>query len=213
MSFLQDPIHTGKAMKVAEYMVNFASFKRETKRELLNEWAKVSVFLESLNSTNKMSYMLPEVRSVEGEESHTICRNAIQGLLNVGRRSWKSAMDDPGRADLKTGRMDLESNKGKANLEIYDSLHIFFSELKQEALPFATRIIRDETGTTTRDDDPDDLVLPPHISKHSCYARWCYLRGWKVEKLSSAKTIYRPVKEYTKRPFDGNEDDKYAVPL
>lgn len=212
MRFLQEQENTGKAMQVAEYMVHFTSLGREAKRSLLHEWAKVSTYLRSLDNTNrKMSYLLPGIRSVQGEAIHRICRNGLQGLLDVGRRSWKTAMEDPGRAEQLTGRMELESNKGKANAEIYDSLHIFFTELKLEALPFATRIIRDETGTTTRDDDPDDLVLPPHISKHSCFARWCYLRGWKVEKKSSAKTIYTPVKEFTRRPFD--DDDEDGVPL
>ena len=118
-------------------------------------------------------------------------------------------MKGPGIIDGRKGRKGNESSRGKANLEIYESLNLFFNELKQEALPFATRIIRDETGTTTRDDDPDDLVLPPHISKHSCFARWCYSRGWKIKKKSSALTIYTPVSEFEKRHHDDDED----VPL
>ncbi len=72
------------------------------------------------------------------------------------------------------GKKGEDSGHGKANIEVYESLNLFFNELKQEALPFATQMIRDETGRTTRDDDPDDLVLPPHISKHQCFARWYY---------------------------------------
>lgn len=98
-----------------------------------------------------------------------------------------------------------ESSRGKANVEIYASLNQFFTELKQEALPFAMRIIRDETRTTTRDDDPDDLLLPPYISKHSCFARWCYSQGWKVQKKSSALTTYTPVSAFERRPHDGDE--------
>ena len=125
MRFLQEQENTGKAMQVAEYMVHFTSLGREAKRSLLHEWAKVSTYLISLDKTNsKMSYLLPGIRSVEGEEIHRICRNGLQGLLDVGRRSWKTAMEDPGRAEQLTGRKELESNKGKANAEIYDSLHI-----------------------------------------------------------------------------------------
>ena len=196
-----------KAMQVAEYLVHYAGMKRETKKEILHEWAKVSATIESVCPGNKLSYMVPGLPIAGAEEAANpmICRNALLGLLNEGRKSWRSAMQGPGIIDRRTGMKEDESSRGKANVEIYASLNQFFTELKQEALPFATRIIRDETGTTTRDDDPDDLVLPPHISKHSCFARWCYSRGWKVQKKSSALTIYTPVSAFERRPHDDDE--------
>ena len=209
VGFLAEAGNTRKAMLVAEYLVHYAKMNRDMTRELMYEWAKVASVLLTINPQNRTPYMLPGIAAEPDDPIPMICRNALQGLLNEGRKSWKTAMLGPAFIHAGIGRTGDDSSRGKHNLEIYYSLNIFFTELKQEALPFATRIIREETGTTTRDDDPDDLVLPPHISKHQCYARWCYSRGWKVEKLSSAKTQYKPVSEYAPRPHDDDDD----VPL
>ena len=202
----QDGINT--AMAVAEYMVRFAGMDLKTRRELILEWIKVSALLESLDSTNKLTYMLPGLPPAEdGEETKMICRNAIVNLLNIGRKIWQTAQGvNVSKPDGKKGRKGTNSNKGKHYIEIYASLHDFFKELEKEGLQFATRIIREETGMTTRDDNPDELVLPPHISKHSCYGRWCFSRGWKPIKKSSAKTQYCPTKDYERRPYDDAEE-------
>ena len=200
-------------MQVSEYLVHYASLSKETRTELLYEWNKVASVLAkvwaSVDPQDKTFYILPGIPTVEDEPPPRICRNALQGLLNAGRILWDTAMKGPGVIDKRNGKKGLDSSRGKHNIEIYHSLNLFFTELKQEALPFATRIIRDETGTTTRDDDPDDLVLPPHISKHQCFARWCYSRGWMVSKKSSALTTYKPVSEFPLRPNDDDEE----VPL
>ena len=146
---------------VAEYLVHYAKMNRDMKRELMYEWSKVASVLLAIDITNPTPYMLPGVAAEPDNPIPMICRNALQGLLNEGRKGWKTAMEGPSFIHSGIGRTGDESSRGKANSEIYRSLHIFFTELKQEALPFATRIIREETGTTTRDDDPDDVVLPP----------------------------------------------------
>ena len=127
--------------------------------------------MESLDSTNKLTYMLPGLPPAEdGEETIMICRNAVANLLNIGRKLWQTARGvNVSKPDGKKGRKGTDSGKGKHYIEIYASLHDFFKELEEEGLQFATRIIHEETGMTTRDDNPDELVLPPHISKHSCY--------------------------------------------
>ena len=68
-------------------------------------------------------------------------------------------------------KLSDRSCRAKGLEEIYASLHSFFTELMEEALPFATMVVRDEIGTTTRDSDPDDVLLPPYVAKHSCYVR------------------------------------------
>ena len=206
VTFLADEQNSGVAMYIGEYLVRYAGMVREERRNLLYEWAKVASVLLSMDSNNKFVYMLPGIPVGEGEPQRMICRNALLGLLNEGKKSWRSAMKGPDFIHAGKGKKDILSGRGKANVEAYQSLKLFFTDLKQEALPFATRIIRDETGRTTRDDDPDDLVLPPHISKHQCYARWCYSRGWIVEKASSAKTTYKSLADFTPRPHDDDED-------
>ena len=42
---------------------------------------------------------------------------------------------------------------------MYVSLDETFEDLKVKALPFATRMVRDETGMSTRDDDVDEVLV------------------------------------------------------
>jgi len=213
MTFLANlPLDTNLARAVASYMVHWACLNRAIKMELLNEWQKIAEFmeLEYPEPRTNRRFMLP-TQGNEGAQ-HSICGNGLCGLLFVGRKLWKtSRMDKAERVHALAGKSNLESSRGKQMQEVYDSLDTFFTLLLEDGLPFATRIIRDETGLTTRDDDPDDVVLPPHITKHGCYARWCFLRGWKIEKKSAAKTIYRAVKEYTKRPYEDDDEDGISL--
>eukprot|EP00957_Ditylum_brightwellii_P206254 15347570-Ditylum_brightwellii.AAC.1 len=87
------------------------------------------------------------------------------------------------------------------------SMHEFLEEIQKDTLPFAMRIIRDKLGMNLRDDDPDDIVLPLCMMKHSVYAQWCHSKGWKLTKKSSYKTIYNPLSLHLPRPFDDDDDD------
>ena len=58
----------------------------------------------------------------------------------------------------------------------------------------------------TRDDNPDDVVLPRHMTMQRCYTMWCWKRGWKVEKFSQGQNIYKKVSEYEKWKNDDEED-------
>mmetsp|Transcript_29631 Transcript_29631/g.43117 ORF Transcript_29631/g.43117 Transcript_29631/m.43117 type:complete len:202 (+) Transcript_29631:254-859(+) len=61
----------------------------------------------------------------------------------------------------------------------------------------------------TRDDNPDEVSLPPHLTKHRCYANWCWEQGWKVSMKSRAQTMYQALSNYEQRP----NDDEAEVPL
>ena len=66
--------------------------------------------------------------------------------------------------------MCVLDSKGKANIELYATQNSFFDKLANEVLTFATRLVQEETGVTTRNDDTDGVVLPTQMSKHRCYA-------------------------------------------
>eukprot|EP00957_Ditylum_brightwellii_P015066 1136749-Ditylum_brightwellii.AAC.1 len=81
----------------------------------------------------------------------------------------ESSLRRPGKAHSLKGIKGAKSCRQKSYGKIYGSLDEFFERLKEEATPFATRIIREQTGTTTRDDNPDDVVLPLYMTKHKIY--------------------------------------------
>eukprot|EP00957_Ditylum_brightwellii_P210569 15365121-Ditylum_brightwellii.AAC.1 len=101
---------------------------------------------------------------------------------------------------------------GKNQMEMYASLDEYFNELKSKAVPFAMRMVCDECGMTTRDDNPDEVALPPHMTQTKCYHGWCYKCGWKVKKASSAKTIYSNPANFEVREFDKDEWPVGSVP-
>ena len=123
--FLAEDANSQKAMYLAEYLVHYAKMKRETRRELLYEWAKVAKVVQAADSGNKKTpYLLPGITVDDDEEHPMICRNALQRLLNEGRRSWTSAMKGP-LVDGRLGKTGVNSSKGLANIEIYNSLNLF----------------------------------------------------------------------------------------
>ena len=138
-----------------------------------------------------------------------VCKNAILRLFNIGQKFANQAKEDPFKVHGLRGKMGSLSSKGKGNVEIYDSLHHFFTDLEKEGLPFATRIVREETGLTTRDDYLNTVTLPPHVSRYKCYEKWCFQRGWKAVKSCTAKNNYAKMSEFTPREHDDDE----LVPL
>lgn len=152
-------------------------------RNVRLEWEKVAFVLQLVDKKHETLYTVLGIPTEEDELHPRNCYNAH--LLNEGWKSWKMTMLGPGvLIDQRTGKTGIDSSRGKAKIAIYHSLNLFFNELKQEVLPLVMKMIHNETGMTTRNDVLGDLVLLSHISKHSCFARLCYLQGWKVEKLS-----------------------------
>ena len=100
----------------------------------------------------------------------------------MGRKFVNTIIRNPDIVNAKKGKMAVLISKSKANIELYVTLNSFFDELANEGLPFATRLVREETRSTTRDDYPYDVVLLLHMRKHRCYSRWCYQMGWMVAK-------------------------------
>ena len=126
------------------------------------------------------------------DKKYLIFRNGLTGLLDMGRKFVNTAISNTAIINAKIGKMGVLRSKGKANIELYITLNSFFDELANEGLPFSTRLVREETILTTRDNNPDNVLLQPHMSKHRCYARWCYQMGWMVAKKSKPKTTYEP---------------------
>ena len=92
-----------------------------------------------------------------------ICRNALQSILNIGWHHFRMATGlNVFQACGLSGRIVIESNRGREMTAIHMALHEFSGALKNESTLFATILIYEATGMTTRDDDPDDVALP-HI--------------------------------------------------
>jgi hypothetical protein len=66
--------------------------------------------------------------------------------------------------------------------------------MKEEAEPIATGVVRELSGETTlRDADCDVDYLPPHVSKRSCYGRFCLNRGWLITSTNKGVAKSEPL--------------------
>ena len=128
-----------------------------------------------------------------------VFKAGLSAILYVRKDRWKTAVK-PGKVHGLTKEKGIEKNRNKNKVEMYVSLGDYFEELREKSIPFAARIIREKFVLATRDDDLDEVCLPPHLTKHRCYAIWCWKRGWKVAKKSKALTVYKPTHEFDPRP-------------
>lgn len=200
--------NTDLTRNCARYLADWYEFNNTTKKEVIHGWHSYA----TMDGKKKgQLFLLPQKQldvedESDGEENTVrvikLCRNGLANILNVGSDLWNSAVKAPAKKHGNTGK----KNKSKGFEEAKDSLNAFFERLKDEAAPFPTKLIRSETGNVVRYDNPDEVALPPHYSKHRCYARWCWERGWIVTKKNSTLTIYNPVEEYEKRPHDDDDD-------
>jgi hypothetical protein len=145
--------------------------------------------------------------SFGGDKILSVCQNTFRALFHcTGENQWSTLMKEvkeSGASSLKphgnTGNKARAVNSplGKSK----PSLVNYLTDIKEKhgELP-ATHFVREESGTTTRDDDVDTVELPSHYSKRTIYERFCYSRGW-IAKCTK-KGNYGKVADYAKRPYD-----------
>lgn len=203
MFFLNDD----EVNAVCRYMLYFAGIKLDSQKTLLSEMIRVSSVFKA--QYKQRCFVLPLIQNETNTEPippRMVCINAVCSILNVGRKKLASAKSFTTFCHGLKDRTGAESNKGKNSDEWRASLRDFFEKLKREGTPFATRIIREETGTITRDDDPEAVALPPHMSKRQCYARWCFEQGWVTKLKRRADTYSEPISQFVRRPHDDEEE-------
>ena len=97
MRFLQKEPIPDVADAVSRYLVHWASLTWAVKMELLHDWKNIGNIIAVANpSANAIRvYRLPTLGLPSETIQHLICRNALCGVLHVGKRLWKTAMKDP----------------------------------------------------------------------------------------------------------------------
>eukprot|EP00957_Ditylum_brightwellii_P208101 15355869-Ditylum_brightwellii.AAC.1 len=74
--------------------------------------------------------------------------------------------------------------------------------LKEETTPFTTQVVCEQTGTTYRDENPNDVMLPAHMGKHKVYFQWYWERGWIVARKRTAIGEVNTMSEFRQRMHD-----------
>ena len=201
---------------LAKYMVHWAGLKHSQQTQQFHEWYQQAKYhRQCRGSRDPRVYMIPFLATAQppidphGPLLDCLCQSGLQRVLNVGKKKLASAQKMPGAAHGSIGRVGRESNRAKPHLETYQSLKDFFEGyLKEMSTPFAMRLVREATGTTTRDDGVDAVALPPHMRKRQCYEVWCWQRGRRVIRSKPATSTYSKLDDYEDRPHD----DEAALP-
>lgn len=173
---------------VAEYQLVFGRLKSEEQKKVLIEWMR-NMPIEDRTRHDKryrIPFILHESDSMADYnilQEATVCQSSLARLLGRGRKWWyacrKHAMANTFPKHALKGREP--NNKRKWNQDFDEDLAEHFESLRKEAEPFATSFVREKTGETTLRDANEKLeMLPPSLSKRSCYARFCLERGWKI---------------------------------
>ena len=115
----------------------------------MHEWNKVLPYIVLQYKEANQTYMLLTILSTDNK--YLIFRNGFTGLLYMGGNFVKTAISNPDTINSKRGKMGVLSSKGKAKIELYVTLNSFFGNLANEELLFATILVLEETGLTTRE--------------------------------------------------------------
>mmetsp|Transcript_12688 Transcript_12688/g.23782 ORF Transcript_12688/g.23782 Transcript_12688/m.23782 type:complete len:183 (-) Transcript_12688:149-697(-) len=114
MSFLGERENIPVAKDVASYLVRWAGFDQVRKREVLHTWHTAASSYCYANNGSKTfkgkNYVVPRC-GISGHENRLhqqvpfmICRNALTGLLNVGRKMWETSKTEPLSMHGNTGK-------------------------------------------------------------------------------------------------------------
>ena len=187
-----------------------------------HQWFRQAAFLQTRMKADRQKcyFTMPDLTFTGGGQERnytesgwdiynggTFCRNALMNLFGIGANfvaTVKSGL--VGIEHGLAGKSGMASNRNKGRALMYTSMREHLLELQTEAAPFATRVIRDETGTTVRGDDVDEVVLPPHYSIHKIYVAWVCSMGWQVTYSNRARTRHNAIDKYI-RVEEGFDDD------
>ena len=175
-----------EVMDCANSLLIFGKQTKEQQQIRVMDWISHDLALE--NGLLGVARKVKQKRCVlPGTCNEMICRHRLASLVGYGKRKWNSCASMlKENKSPSHGLIGKPSNNGKVNY-VYNSLFMaFFEELKELAVPRATRVVRnavaevDNVDTNAnptfrvelRDDDEDVLELPSSMSKRGIYARF-----------------------------------------
>jgi hypothetical protein len=175
---------------IAEYQVYFGGSNRRQKQMIVIEWIRCSQLYnqdEGRFSQAGNSSLLFPIPFIVGEDegdcstafnnlkAAKICRDALMDLLGVAGKEWwltciKHGLNNTVPDFKLKGRKP--NNKRRWDEMYFDSLVEDFEELRKEAIPKATRFVREKTGETTTRDAKDKVeCIASDLSERQCYAK------------------------------------------
>jgi hypothetical protein len=188
--------------EISSYVSFLSRLNRIDKIRELMVWKRYADGSE-LTRMNASCYFLPLTRTAgkydepNPDNSLMICKNAMLAILGKGSRFWKTcckaARDNILPIHGMTGK--ISNSAPDPESDVYQSLFLFFEDMKELAEPRATRLVRELTNNGVRDDN-DTLDLPAWTTKRELYRRWCFEQGWKMRTTDMGNWTRIPRQDY-----------------
>jgi hypothetical protein len=185
---------------VAEYQYMFGSLNKDDQKKMVIEWMRnmPATGIQKKKKMFSIPFLLHE--DDNSDEYHNlriskICTSAMLDLLGKRRRWWFVCREHAKNNTLPSHALKgrTPNNKRKWNTLFEEDLKTHFEQLKQEAEPVATGVVRELTGETNLRDAVDADYFPPSVSKRSCYGRFCLERGWRISSSNKGTIQKTPI--------------------
>ena len=186
LSILRDgPYWKAFGNAVAQWQVYFGSMEGEDQKKLAIGWSQAHYPDDVDGRVHNKRFPIPFLLSDKDKPEEygelrqsKVCVSSLLDLIGKGKDWWRSctkhAMANMLPSHKLIGR--VSNNKRKFDELWGEALDNHFQDLKKEAAPLATRLVREKTGQNTLRDHQDDTLLlgPDRSSKRRCYAQFCF---------------------------------------
>ena len=180
-NLLYDTNSSFKINQISQSILSYFCKEKEYQNEIMKGWIEVAQNRyrrkKSCYSRTNLTYELPEVfhDAPNNKEKYFVCQNAFMLLFNYGHHKFRNLKQShnviPSQKKGETSNTAFE--KQAVWDEVDKNLHIFFRNLKAEAILFSTR------------NKIEGKKLPPTYSKDRLYCNYVLLNGIITSKGSS----------------------------
>lgn len=221
-SLMEGDNSSEKINQVTNSMYNFFIRTKYTQKLVFREWIRAASVMKTTNKQTcyKVSTNFNFSGVYEDAPAYTkpfqVCQNTLMRLFDYGYYKFKKLQDQVEKVELSChGLTNKLSNNMVANQEKYKeietSLKKFFEDLVEESETHATRVVREVSGVTLRDDEVGTVELPSSWTKRQLYSRYCFQRGWNVR--ADARGCLPKLQNYPVRPFNDSDWPTGSEPI
>jgi len=148
----------------------------------------------------------------------SVCLNSFKNLHGIFRKQWQHLKKNGAKQNYVPGPR-THGNMGRSNrrttsniVQATPSLIEFLQDVSDSyGEPYATRFVREITGTTLRESEVDAVEMPSNFTKRKLYRDYCFAQGHLAK--ADAKGSYGAIRNFDERPVDDLLWLEGSVPL
>jgi hypothetical protein len=182
---------------IALYVVIFISSGRQNQGILFSTFVNYARGYDEVDNEGSYRFILPMLRDntnavFNGDiPKFSICRYALQWILNIRPDKWKGLITDALQNRLYNHHLCNKPANNRLSDDVKVSMSKFFISMTALSCPRATRTVRSITGLEElRDRDDEVNELPSNLTQRRLYRRWLWSRGHTTEIDSVGRMLF-----------------------